>query len=77
MDWQVDERREDRIEWVRTDRFGRVVLRRTATGEWAVTLDVLEQAPEGPRYDRETFESRAAAEGRAETWRDGHAGDTG
>jgi hypothetical protein len=52
-----------------------VVVRRTATGEWATTLDALEQAPEGPAYERETYPMREAAADRARTWRERYARD--
>lgn len=67
-DWQVVADGEDRTEWERHDRFARVVVRRTAAGGWAVTLDALEQAPEGPAYERETHATREAAVERARAW---------
>jgi len=51
------------------------VVRRTATDEWAATLDVLEQAPEGPAYERGTHQTREAATDRARTWRERYARD--
>jgi len=52
-----------------------VVVRRTATGGWAATLDALEQAPEGSAYERETHATREAAVERARGWREAYAGD--
>jgi hypothetical protein len=66
---------EGRTEWERPDRFVRVVVRRTATGGWAVTLDALEQATEGPAYERETYTDREAATDRARTWRERYTPD--
>jgi hypothetical protein len=74
MDWRVVEDRADRIEWERGDRFVRVVCRETAGGEWAVTLDALEQATEGQAYERVTHPTREAAEARATEWRERYAG---
>jgi hypothetical protein len=65
-----------RVAWEREDRFARVVVRRTATDAWAVTLDRLQQAPEGQAYRRETVADRETALDRAATWREEQAGDT-
>lgn len=72
-DWRVVAEEGDRTEWERRDRFVRVVVRRTATGEWAATLDALEQAPEGPADERETHPMREAAAERARAWREAYA----
>jgi predicted neuraminidase len=72
-DWRVVADEEGRTEWERRDRFVRVIVRRTATGEWATTLDALEQAPEGPAYARETHATREAASDRARAWREAYA----
>ena len=66
--WRVADDGGDRTEWERHDRLIRVVVRRTATGEWATTLDALEQASEGPAYERETHPTREAATDRARAW---------
>jgi hypothetical protein len=76
MDWHVVEDGAARIEWERRDRFVRVVCRETTGGEWAVTLDALEQAPEGQDYARETHPTREAAEERAAAWREAYRGGT-
>jgi hypothetical protein len=76
MDWRVVEDRAGRIEWERSDRFVRVLCRETAGGEWAVTLDALEQAPEGQAYERETRPTREAAESRAAEWRERYRGES-
>jgi hypothetical protein len=70
MDWHVAGETEGRVEWERRDRNVRVVVREAASGEWAVTLDALAQAPEGAAYERETLPTREAAETRAEEWRE-------
>ncbi|MFC7228227.1 hypothetical protein N0B31_12500 [Salinirubellus salinus] len=75
MEWHVVDDGEERIEWERRDRFVRVVCRATTSGEWAVTLDALEQAPEGQDYARETHPTREAAEERAAAWREAYAGE--
>ena len=74
-EWRVAADGADRTEWERRDGFVRVVVRRTATGEWAATLDVLEQAPEGPAYGQGTHQTREAATDRARTWRERYARD--
>ena len=66
--WRVVDEGGDRTEWERRDRFVRVVVRRTATGEWATTLDALEQAPEGSAYERATYPTRETATDRARAW---------
>ena len=71
--WHVVDDGEDRTEWERRDRSVRVVVRRTATGGWAATLDALKLAPEGPAYERETHSTREAATDRARTWRERYA----
>lgn len=62
-----------RREWERADGYAVVVVRETATGDWAVTLDRLEQAPEGPAYRRESRGDREAALDLAATWREANA----
>jgi hypothetical protein len=79
MDWHVVEgdpgdADSDRVEWERSDRYARVVLRETATGSWAVTLDRLAQAPEGQYYHRETLPDRESALERADAWREKNDG---
>ncbi len=56
--------------WCRADGAAILTLRETADGRWAVTLDRLKQAPEGPAYRRETLDSREATEALAADWRD-------
>ncbi|WP_178918173.1 hypothetical protein [Natronomonas gomsonensis] len=68
MDWTHEER-DDGTVWSRSDRNAFVRLRHTADDRWAVTLDRLEQAPDGETYRHETFEDREAAEAQAEEWR--------
>jgi hypothetical protein len=59
-----------RREWERADGYAVVIVRETATGEWAVSLDRLEQAPGGPTYRRESRADREAALELAATWRE-------
>lgn len=79
MDWHVvdgdpDSAAADRVAWERADRYARVILRETATGAWAVTLDRLAQAPEGQYYHRETLADREQALELAATWREENDG---
>jgi hypothetical protein len=81
MEWHVvtgdpDDAASSRVEWERADRYARVVLRETATGSWAVTLDRLAQAPEGQYYHRETLEERDRAIEQAVAWRRENDRDT-
>lgn len=69
-EWRVVSDDGDRTEWERRDRSVRVAVRRTAMGEWAATLDALEQAPEGSVYERETHPTREAAMARVRAWRE-------
>lgn len=55
--------------WEREDGTAAVWVRETADGRWAVTLDRLEQAPEGPAYRRATVDDRQSALERARAWR--------
>lgn len=66
MEWEPTE-----DGWRRADGTAVLTLRETADGRWAVTLDRLEQAPEGPAYRRETLDSREAAAALAADWREG------
>lgn len=72
MGWTVTEERDDRLRWERSDGYAILSARATATGEWAVSLDRLEQAPEGPDYDHETVTDREAALDLARRWRDAY-----
>lgn len=74
MDGTVREEREDRVRWEREDGTAIVVARATAPGEWAVTLDRPEQAPEGPTDERATVDSRAAAFEVTEQWQQSNGG---
>jgi hypothetical protein len=59
----------ERARWERADGLAEVSVRRTADGRWAVALDRLEQAPEGPTYRRETVADEDAAREIAAEWR--------
>jgi hypothetical protein len=89
MDWEEREARAGRT-WTREDGNVIVSVRQTTgtrhpsdgpgddesgNGGWAVTLDRLEQAPEGPAYDRETVPDREAALEIAARWRAAHDAD--
>lgn len=69
MDWQERDRKTGR-EWEREDGFAVIRLRQTARGEWAVTYDRLEQAPEGDAYERVTVASEDAALSRVEAFQE-------
>lgn len=75
MPWSV--RRDDGTitEWERSDGYATVRVRDRVDGRFVVRLDVMEQAPEGRRYERETYEDREAAEERAAEWRAEHTLD--
>ena len=68
MSWERTHDEGDRAEWERADRYARLVAREMASGQWAVSLDRLEQAPEGEMYRHETAPSRRAALDLAEAW---------
>jgi hypothetical protein len=72
VSWTRTTDTESRVEWDRADGYARVVARQTATGNWAVSLDRLEQAPEGETYAHETVDAREEAVSLAETWTDEH-----
>jgi len=67
--WERTRETDERTEWERDDGYARVAIRETATGEWAVMLDRLEQAPEGEAYRHETVTDREEAAKMAEAWR--------
>lgn len=70
MGWERTTDGDDRLAWERDDDRARVTVRRTGDGAWAVTVDLLEQAADGPAYRRETVGSRADALAQATQWRD-------
>ncbi|MFC7045263.1 hypothetical protein ACFQH6_07455 [Halobacteriaceae archaeon GCM10025711] len=76
MGWTEQEARGKR-QWVRDDDNAVISLRETATGDWAVTLDRLAQAPEGEDYARETVASRDEALALVETWQREYGTATG
>lgn len=67
MEWTEVERQNGR-EWEREDGNAVVRLRQTARGDWAVTLDCFEQAPEGAQYERVTADSEDSALSRVEAF---------
>ena len=69
MEWEELDRRAGR-EWEREDGYAVIRLRQTARGDWAVTFDRLEQAPEGSAYERVTVDSEDAALSRVESFKD-------
>lgn len=60
----------ERITFEREDDTAVLTVRPTATDTWAVTLDLLEQAPDGPDYRRETVADRDTALATAREWRE-------
>ena len=54
MEWERTHETAEKIEWERADGYAYVVARATADGEWAVSPDRLEQAPEGKTYRHES-----------------------
>lgn len=69
MAWERTRETAERVEWERADGYARVAVRETATGQWAVTLDRLEQAPDGEAYRHETVDDREEAVEAAAAWR--------
>lgn len=55
--------------WEREDANAVVSVRRTATGDWAVTYDRLRQAPEGSAYRHRTLDAESEALSLAASWR--------
>ncbi|WP_255148762.1 DUF7543 family protein [Halorarius halobius] len=72
MSWSRTADTERRIEWERSDGYARVTARETATGDWAVALDRLKQAPDGAAYDHRTVDDRDRALAVAEEWLAAH-----
>ncbi|MFB6116935.1 hypothetical protein [Halosegnis sp.] len=69
MEWQRVQNEPTRVEWERGDGHARLLARETARGEWVVSLDRLEQAPEGSAYRHERVSDRAQATALAAEWR--------
>ncbi|GAB6878715.1 hypothetical protein JCM17823_09890 [Halorubrum gandharaense] len=72
MDWDVSREDETVREWERSDGYATVRIRERVDGGVVVRLDVMEQAPEGRRYERERYDDVEAAEARAAEWRAEH-----
>ncbi|WP_435197168.1 DUF7543 family protein [Natronomonas sp. EA1] len=70
MPWTATVEEATRLEWERSDRYATIVARETTSGEWAVHVDRLIQAPEGDAYDHERVDDRDAALSLAATWRE-------
>lgn len=70
MDWERTREEADHLAWERSDGYARVTVRETATGAWAVVVDRLEQAADGPAYRRETTADRDEAVTLAARWRE-------
>lgn len=70
MPWERTDTVDDVTEWERTDRAATVRIRRRPDDEFVVRLDRLEQAPEGPAYERTTATDREAAEAAAAALRE-------
>lgn len=68
MRWQSVQTDGPHEERERSDGFATVRVRERPDGGFLVRLDVLEQAPAGPTYRRETREDRGAAEALAREW---------
>ncbi|MFB6071479.1 MAG: hypothetical protein ABEJ88_00765 [Halobacterium sp.] len=75
MDWSEVDRKHGR-EWEREDGYAVIRMRQTARGDWAVTYDRLEQAPEGDAYERVEVGSEDAALSRVEAFKGRTAAET-
>ena len=70
MTWQHVDAEGPYDEYERADGLATVRVREQTGGGFAVRLDCLEQAPDGPEYRRETRGDRSAAAALAEEWMD-------
>lgn len=70
MGWERTHNTDELITWERSDGYARIIVRVTARGDWAVSLDRLGQAPEGETYRHETTPDRETAVAIAAEWRD-------
>jgi hypothetical protein len=77
MGWRSVRDNEGLCEWERSDGTATVRLRRRVDGSWAVRLDVLYQAADGPDYRFEVVEDRAAGRRLVEEWQSAHDVDDG
>ena len=57
------------VEWARRDGYATVRMRRRPDGRWAVRLDLINQAPDGPAYEQTVVADRSAAAERAAAMR--------
>lgn len=72
MSWERTREDETITEWERSDGYATVRLRERADGRFVVRLDVMEQAADERRYERQTFDERESAVTQAGAWRDAH-----
>ncbi|MFB6211294.1 MAG: hypothetical protein ABEI76_07140 [Halobacteriales archaeon] len=70
MGWEQTIDESGWVRWERTDGYATISLRETASNEWAVWIDRLEQAADGPGYEHAVFDSEAAAQNQATAWRE-------
>lgn len=70
MAWDQTETVDTVTEWERTDGSATVRIRERPDGRFVVRVDRLQQAPEGPAYERATADDRDDAETLAETFRE-------
>jgi len=68
MDWEQTTAEDGLEEWTRADDNASIRLRRRTDDQFAVRLDRLYQANEGPGYEYEVVENREAAEQLVDEW---------
>ncbi|QLG27555.1 hypothetical protein HUG10_08320 [Halorarum halophilum] len=75
MSWQRVDAAGPYDEYERADGLATVRVRERPGGGFAVRLDCLRQAPDGPEYRRETADDRETADALAEEWMDAFDGE--
>lgn len=69
MPWTEVRRDERVVEWERSDGHATIRLRARPNDTWAVRIDRLYQALDGPFYRRETAETREQADDLVGAWK--------
>lgn len=68
MSWTLERDSEHVTEWERSDDYATIRKRERGDGGYVVRLDVMEQAEDERRYERESFSSEADADALVEEW---------
>lgn len=68
MSWTLERDSERVTEWERSDDYATIRKRERGDGGYVVRLDVMEQAEDERRYERESFSTESDADTLVEEW---------